>query len=236
MKVRNTCVGCGSCVDYCPVGAITLVDGQASIDQDECVECGVCLRAEVCPVEALYQPELGWPRVLRSQFSDPVAEHPLTGVRGRGTAEMKTNDVTGRYKLGYAGIGIEVGRPGIGARLREVERIYKEMVALGVQFEADNPVRGLVDEQDPTRFKPDVLQEKVLSAIIEFIVPTPCVPEVLAKIKEISQQINTVISVCLIDKVSPNGAMPNYELAKKAGYQPSINAKVNVGLGKPLAL
>ncbi|MGI6605349.1 MAG: DUF362 domain-containing protein [bacterium] len=236
MKVGETCVGCGSCVDYCPVGAISLVDGQAQIDQDECVECGVCLRAQACPVEALYQPELTWPRVLRSQFSDPVAEHPLTGVRGRGTAEMKTNDVTGRFKLGFAGIGIEVGRPGIGTRLREVEKIYREIVALNVQFEADNPVRGLIDESDPTRFKSDVLDEKVLSAIIEFIVPTSRVPEVLARIKEVSQRINTVISICLIDRVSPDGKMPNYQLALENGYSPSINAKVNAGLGKPLAL
>ncbi len=236
MKVQDSCIGCGSCVDYCPMGAISLIDNRAVIDQDECVECGVCLRVKVCPVEALYQPDLKWPRILRSQFSDPVAEHPLTGVRGRGTAEMKTNDVTGRYKLGFAGIGIEVGRPGIGARLREVEKIYKEIVALNVQVEADNPVGGLVDEQAPTRFKPEVLDEKVLSAIIEFFVTTDRVPEVLAKIKEISQQIDTVISICLIDRVSDDGKMANYQLAIDNGYTPSINAKVNIGLGRPKAL
>jgi len=71
---------------------------------------------------------------------------------------------------------------------------------------------------------------------IEFIVPTDRVPEVLAKIKEISQHIDTVVSVCLIDKVSDDGKMANYQLAIDNGYTPSINAKVNIGLGKPRAL
>lgn len=237
MKILDDlCIGCESCIPYCPVGAISLKDDQACIDEEECVECGVCLRANVCPVDAIMQPELDWPRVLRSQFSDPVVEHPLTGVRGRGTAEMKTNDVTGRYKLGTAGIGIEVGRPGIGTRLSEVEKIYKELVALDIQFEADNPVRGLLSPENPAEFRKDVLNEKVLSAIIEFIIPTERLEEVLAKIQDVSKRIDTVISVCLIDKVSEDGAMRNYEIAKGAGYTPSINAKVNAGLGKPRAI
>jgi len=35
------------------------------IDEDECVECSVCLRSGCCPTEALYQPELVWPRTVR---------------------------------------------------------------------------------------------------------------------------------------------------------------------------
>jgi len=232
----DVCIGCESCVEYCPVSAISVKDELACINEEECVECGVCLRANVCSVDAIIQPELAWPRVLRSQFSDPVVEHPLTAVRGRGTAEMKTNDVTGRFKIGQAGIGIEVGRPGIGTRLSEVEKIYKELVALGIQFEPDNPVSGLLNTENPGEFRQDILNEKVLSAIIEFIVPTGRLEEVLAKIREVSGRINTVISVCLIDKVSDDGKILNHEIAQKAGYALSINAKVNAGLGRPRAI
>lgn len=236
MKIlEDVCIGCESCIAYCPVNAIAVKDDRTVIDQDECVECGVCLRANVCLVGAIFQPELDWPRVLRSQFSDPVVEHPLTGVRGRGTAEMKTNDVTGRYKLGFAGIGIEVGRPGIGTRLSEVEKIYKELVALGIQFEPDNPVRGLLNPENTGKFKPDVLNEKVLSAIIEFIVPSGRLEEVLGRIRDVSRRIDTVISVCLIDKVSDDSRMANHAIAQSAGYTLSINAKVNAGLGRPPA-
>jgi len=49
---EDMCVGCGVCVDDCPVGAITLKDDQkAIINEDECVRCGRC--HEVCPEEAV---------------------------------------------------------------------------------------------------------------------------------------------------------------------------------------
>ena len=45
------CTGCGSCVEVCPVDAITIEKDKAKIDQDECVECGTCL--DECEAEAL---------------------------------------------------------------------------------------------------------------------------------------------------------------------------------------
>ena len=49
---EDLCVGCGICVDDCPVDAITLKDGQkAVINEDECIRCGRC--HDVCPHEAV---------------------------------------------------------------------------------------------------------------------------------------------------------------------------------------
>lgn len=52
MKVnKETCVGCGTCVDSCPVCAISMVDGKAEINQETCIHCGTCMG--VCPVGAI---------------------------------------------------------------------------------------------------------------------------------------------------------------------------------------
>ncbi len=48
-KIGESCVGCGACVDACPVQAITM-DGVCSIDKEACISCGAC--ASICPVGA----------------------------------------------------------------------------------------------------------------------------------------------------------------------------------------
>ena len=89
------------------------VKRRATVNQDECVECYTCYRGmskehlnpvmvrtirkiggllrwrfdpepDVCPTDALTEPELSWPRVVRRAFSDPVVPHESTGVHGRG--------------------------------------------------------------------------------------------------------------------------------------------------------
>ena len=52
---EEKCVGCYLCLDYCPTGAIRpLLDEKnpqkrkSGIDEDECMECGVCLRSGIC--------------------------------------------------------------------------------------------------------------------------------------------------------------------------------------------
>ncbi len=114
---------------------------RATINRDECVECYACYNGlsqehlnptlvrtvrrvfaalrirfepepDVCPTAAFEPDELTWPRVVRRAFSDPSVPHESTGVEGRGTEEVKTNDVTGRVKVGEVGFTIEFGRPG----------------------------------------------------------------------------------------------------------------------------
>lgn len=43
----NMCVHCGSCVDSCPVQALSMVDGKVVWDKEKCVKCDTCLK--VCP-------------------------------------------------------------------------------------------------------------------------------------------------------------------------------------------
>jgi len=45
------CVGCETCVEACPAGAILMVDGQAVIQNELCRKCRKCVN--VCPVGAI---------------------------------------------------------------------------------------------------------------------------------------------------------------------------------------
>ena len=47
----DTCAGCGTCVEECPMDALSLVDDVATVALDRCIGCGVCVVA--CPIEAI---------------------------------------------------------------------------------------------------------------------------------------------------------------------------------------
>ncbi len=50
-KISEDCTACGTCIDECPVDAISEGDIYV-IDPDVCTDCGSC--ADVCPVEAIH--------------------------------------------------------------------------------------------------------------------------------------------------------------------------------------
>jgi NAD-dependent dihydropyrimidine dehydrogenase PreA subunit len=238
---QDKCVGCERCVSYCPVGAIHLFQDEqnpkkkkAKIDEDECVECGVCFRAKVCKPQSIYLQELHWPRVVRCAFSDPMVEHKETGVPGRGTEEMKTNEITGRFKRGSWGIAVEVGRPGVGARLRELETIAMALAEKGIVFEPKNPVTFLFEDVKTGKLKPELKNEKVLSAIIEFEVKPDQLKGVLQLLKDVSSRVETVFSVDLISFPGEREKGPALETAKQLGFPIYPNGKVNLGLGRIL--
>jgi ferredoxin len=235
------CVGCGRCVSYCPVGAIQLFQDERNpkkkksrVDEDECVECGVCLRAQVCKPQAIYLPELNWPRVVRRAFSDPMVEHKETGVPGRGTEEMKTNEVTGRFKRGAWGMAVEVGRPGIGARLKDLETIAMALAKKGIVFEPRNPVTFLFGDVKTGKLKPELRNEKVLSAIIEFEVKPNQLEGVLQSLIDVSGKVETIFSVDLISFPEEREKAPALEVAKQLRFPIYPNGKVNLGLGRVL--
>lgn len=231
---KEKCIGCKLCIPYCTANAIQFEDKKASIDLDECVECNVCLRVAVCPEDAIFQQPLEWPRSVRAVYSDPLNVHKETGLAGRGTEEIKTNDVTGRFKQGEIGIAIEVGRPGISARLRELEKMSMALAELkNVVFEPKNPLTGLID-LTTGRLPTDILNEKVLSAIIEIAVPKADFLEAIQKIKETAATMDTVISVDVASRPGKDGRWEGESLMSAAGIYYRPNAKVNIGLGKPL--
>jgi Pyruvate/2-oxoacid:ferredoxin oxidoreductase delta subunit len=50
---RATCVGCGSCEEWCQVGAVSVSESsqKAAVDLNRCIGCGVCVSN--CPTESI---------------------------------------------------------------------------------------------------------------------------------------------------------------------------------------
>ncbi|MGQ9586138.1 MAG: 4Fe-4S binding protein [Anaerolineae bacterium] len=229
------CTRCAQCLSICPVGAIVVEKGTKRIvvSQDLCVECNACYRSQVCPEDAFVVPELTWPRSVRAVFSNPVLVHKETRIPGRGTEEMKTNDVTGRFRRGQVGIAIELGRPGTSTTFRDVQKVAMACARHGVAFEPKNPVTFLMVDKAQGLLNPEVLGERALSAIIEFEMPQEAAPALLRDLRAVSQEIETVFSLNACQLVEPDGSVPMLEMLQREGFHPSPNGKNNLGLGKP---
>lgn len=239
---QEKCIGCGICTVYCPADAIRLVtvDGKrkAEIDQDACLECGTCIRRRVvkCPREAIYElpkEERSMGRQMRRFFSDPSTAHPRTGVPGRGTEEVKTNDVTGRVCRGELGLCLEMGRPAVGTSVREIEKATMHLAKYGIVLEDCNPLTDLVEDLSTGKFKEEYLNERFVSAIIEFRIPFERGEEILNVCRDIAKEIDTVFSMDMITCYDKDGTLPGLELCRQMGIPVRDNCKVNIGIGRP---
>jgi len=233
---QDLCIGCGLCLPWCPVEAIYIEDGKANIDHEVCTECGTCARPGVfeCPMGCFTPETVEWPRSVRQFFSDPMATHAETKIPGRGTEEAKTNDVTGRVKRGEVGIGIEMGRPAVGVWGRDIDRMTRALAAAGIEFERNNPLTYLM--ADPARgiLKEEVLGCHLISAIVEFTIPRTELKRILKVALAVAEEIGTVFSLDLATRFDGSGQLPEFPELAELGLEIRPNAKINVGLGRPL--
>jgi ferredoxin len=240
---------------------------RATVNRDECVECYACYNGlsqehlnptlvrtirkvfqmmrlrfdpepDVCPTAAFAPEDLTWPRIVRRAFSDPRVPHESTGVEGRGTEEVKTNDVSGRVKVGEVGFTIELGRPGVGVWFREIQEMTWELARAGVAFEKKNPVTALMSDVATGAIREDILNEKLLSAIIEIKVPVERTEEIIRLVWDVEKRLETVVALGVGTRCDPDGEERTVApILERLGYKLE-RAKTNTGLGRitnPLA-
>jgi NAD-dependent dihydropyrimidine dehydrogenase PreA subunit len=234
---KDACVGCGRCQPYCPAGAIYFADYRSTVDQESCLECGTCLRSGVCPVDAIREPAnvYMYPRALRKYFSDPTSTHAVTGIQGRGTEESKTNDVTLRCGPGKIGIAIEIGRPTLGMGLRDIQKITRALARSGIhEIEPNNPINSMILDPETGDLNPELLGERVLSAIIELQVAKVQLREILQAIKQVIPELDSVFTLDVTTLLEPGLTIPPDILAaiEAEGFAWRPNAKINMGLGR----
>jgi len=258
---KTKCVGCANCVPVCPMGAIYIADDHLSeINHDVCVECNACYKGmsvenlpqqptrflrgalaffklhfqpdpDICPTGAITLDELTWPRTLRRTFSDPQVPHESTGVGGRGTQEVKTNDVTGRVKEGEAGFTVEFGRPGVGSRFADADKLCRRLAKMGVEFQAENPVTALMSDVKAGELRMDALNEKVMSYILEFKTDVTKMADVLNAIEDEVKRLDMVVSLGLAVRCDSKGEDAVRSQLVALGYD-AWRAKINMGLGR----
>ena len=186
---------------------------------------------DVCPTSAIVPDDLVWPRIVRRAFSDPQVTHESTGVHGRGTEEVKTNDVTNRVGIGEVGYVVEFGRPTIGVRFRDIEKMTVELAKLGIDFESRNPVTHMMTDKTTGKIRDDILDEKILSAIVEFKTPMQMMASVLHRIEAVSRTLDTVVALGVSTRCDEDGDSALDSLLLEEGFA-YVRGKTNLGLGR----
>ncbi len=51
LRTPGLCTGCGTCVEYCRECAISIKNGISALDEEKCVQCGICIHS--CPYHLL---------------------------------------------------------------------------------------------------------------------------------------------------------------------------------------
>jgi NAD-dependent dihydropyrimidine dehydrogenase PreA subunit len=231
------CIGCGTCIPYCNVGAIELRNEVAQIKSDVCVECWVCYRSEVCPNDCFERTSLeSFNDVFKHVLSDPTETIQGTGVAGRGTEEVKTNDVTGRFTRDVYGICIDMGRPGVGVRMRDVEKVAMALAKAGLKLASprENPLGAVMTDLATGKLQQGILDVHLLSVIIEGTCKRENLASILDAVRVVENDIDTVFSLGIISMLDDDKDQYLMEVLEAHGLGIPIRAKVNVGLGRPL--
>jgi len=146
---------------------------------------------------------------------------------------MKTNDVTGRFRRGMVGLGLDVGRPGVGTSFRDVEVLTRCLASLGAHFEPNNPITMMMQDVSSGTMLPAVLDERVLSCVLEASFPLGRLAEALEAVRQAAAGIDTVVSVCCIGVADSDGRYELQQSLEELGIPYRKNGKQNVGLGRP---
>jgi hypothetical protein len=114
---------------------------------------------------------------------------------------------------------LEFGRPGLGIRIGEIEKILSPLIRCGVVFETGRNTLGnwMIDRLKGI-FQDEVKNERVMRGSVCFVVSSSKIPTILEAIEDCSVlSINTIFSLSVTSAVENSGAAPMIEMLEKMG-------------------
>ena len=86
---------------------------------------------------------------------------------------------------------VEFGRPGVVVYFKEVDRVSRALSKMSVEFQPENPLTALMPDVKTGELREDVLNEKVMSCILEFETDIVKMPDILNAIEDESKQLGS---------------------------------------------
>jgi hypothetical protein len=101
-----------------------------------------------------------------------------------------------------------------------------------VAFEKKNPITSLMSDVSTGTIRPDILGEKLMSAIVEIKVPVSRAEEIIRLVWEVEKKLDTVVALGVGVRCNAEGEDEIVEpILARLGYKLE-RAKTNIGLGR----
>jgi hypothetical protein len=92
-------------------------------------------------------------------------------------------------------------------------------------------VTHMMTDKKTGKLRDDILNEKILSAIVEFKTPIENVPAVLRRIQEVADTLDTIVAVGVSTRCAEDGGSQLDRVLVEQGFS-AFRGKTNLGLGR----
>jgi hypothetical protein len=120
----------------------------------------------------------------------------------------------------------------VGVWLRDIQQMCWALADAGVAFETKNPITSLMSDVSTGTLREDILNEKLMSAIVEIKVPVERAEEIIRLVWDVEKRVDTVVALGVGTRCGPGGEENVVApILEKLGYKLD-RAKTNIGLGR----
>ncbi|MEN8152974.1 MAG: DUF362 domain-containing protein [Acidobacteriota bacterium] len=152
---KKKCTSCGECIRWCPVEAISFVDGKAWIDKDICIGCAECLA--VCRFDAV---AYNWSESY-DKLQQKITEHAMGVVKTMEGRSLYINfllkvskdcDCMNKYEKVAPDVGILFSKDPVALDAASIDLVEKKIQKKLSQISYDIPYRVQLEHAEEIGF------------------------------------------------------------------------------------